>query len=294
MIYIGRTNRMQVTKLVSFGAYLDGGDLGEILLPKRYVPKGCKPGDVLRVFVYSDSEDRLVATTEHPRIQVGEAAYLKVRQQNDVGTFMDWGLGKDLLVPFNEQAWPMHPGRSSVVYCYLDPHTNRIAASTRFNRHLKEDGRGDFKPGDQVKLMIATRTPLGYKAIINNTHIGLIFKSDVFDDLRYGQTLKGYIKSIRQEDGKIDLSLQASSGEVRDRLEEQILDYLNNHEGVSTITDKSPPALIYKTFNASKANFKRALGRLYKKQLVLIEKHQVTLVGEPEPSASPWGRKPAG
>ncbi len=244
------------------------------------VPEGCRPGDWVQVFVYADSEDRLVATTERPKVQVGEAAYLKVRQQNEVGTFMDWGLGKDLLVPFNEQAWPMHPGRSSVVYCYLDPQTNRIAASTRFSRHLKEDGRGDFTPGDQVRLMIATRTQLGYKAIINNTHIGLIFKSDVFGDLKYGQQLKGYIKSIRSEDGKIDLSLQASSAEVRDQLEDKILAYLRTHDGISSITDKSPPALIYRTFNASKANFKRALGRLYKKRKVLIEKTRVTLLEE--------------
>ena len=278
MIYIGRTNRMRVNKLVSFGAYLDGGEYGEILLPKRYVPQGCKPEDQLQVFVYADSEDRLVATTEQPKVQVGEAAYLKVKQQNEVGTFMDWGLGKDLLVPFNEQAWPMHPGRNSVVYCYLDPQTNRIAASTRFNRHLKEDGRGDFEPGEKVKLMIATRTQLGFKAIINNTHVGLIFKSDVFGELKFGQQLKGYIKAIRQEDGKIDLSLQPSSDEVRDKLEEQILDYLKAHDGVSTITDKSPPALIYKTFNASKANYKRALGRLYKKRLVVIEKTRIHLL----------------
>jgi len=278
MIYIGRSNRMQVNKLVTFGAYLDGGDLGEILLPKRFVPEGCRPGDYVQVFVYADSEDRLVATTERPKVQVGEAAFLKVKQQNEVGTFMDWGLGKDLLVPFNEQAWPMHPGRSSVVFCYLDPQTNRIAASTRFNRHLKEDGRGDFEAGDSVKLMIATRTQLGYKAIINNTHVGLIFKSEVFGDLKYGQQMKGYIKSIREEDGKIDLSLQPSSDEVRDQLEEKIVEYLKAHDGVSTITDKSPPPLIYKTFNASKANFKRALGRLYKKRLVKLEKHRVTLL----------------
>jgi len=280
MIYIGRTNRMRVTKLMNFGAYLDGGEYGEILLPRRYVADGCKPGDRLQVFVYADSEDRLVATTDRPKVQVGEAAYLKVRQQNEVGTFMDWGLGKDLLVPFNEQAWPMHPGRSSVVYCYLDSQTNRIAGSTRFNRHLQEDGRGDFEPGQEVKLMIATRTQLGYKAIINNTHVGLIFKSDVFEDLKYGQQLKGYIKSVRTEDGKIDLALQRSSAEVRDQLEDKILAYLRAHDGVSRITDKSPPALIYKTFNASKANFKRALGRLYRKRRVLIDNSSVTLLKE--------------
>jgi len=280
MIYIGRTNRMRVVKLVDFGAYLDGGEYGEILLPKRFVPEGCKPGQRLPVFVYADSEDRLVATTERPKVQVGEAAYLKVKQQNEVGTFMDWGLGKDLLVPFNEQAWPMHPGRNSVVYCYLDPHTNRIAASTRFNRHLKEDGRGDFEPGQPVKLLIATRTQLGYKAIINNTHIGLIFKSDVLSELKFGQQLKGYIKAIRSEDGKIDLSLQPAGDKVRDELEEKILDYLRANNGVSSITDKSPPQLIYRTFNASKANFKRALGRLYKKRKVLLEKTRVTLLAD--------------
>lgn len=282
VIHIGRTNRMRVTRQVDFGLFLDGGDLGEILLPKRYVPQHCRPGDWLHVFVYADSEDRLVATTDKPRVQVGEAAYLKVKQQNQVGTFMDWGLPKDLLVPFNEQAWPMHPGRSSVVYCYLDPHTKRVAASTRFSRHLKEDGRGDFEPEQQVKLLIATRTPLGFKAIVNNTHIGLIYKSEVFRELRFGQQIKGYIKSVRSEDGRIDLSLQPSAGEVRDQLEDKILDYLQAHGGESAITDRSPPQLIYDTFNASKATFKRALGRLYKKRLVALDKTRVTLVDRKE------------
>ena len=206
---------------------------------------------------------------------VGECAYLKVRQQNDVGTFMDWGLGKDLLVPFSEQAWPMNPGRSYVVYLFLDEQTNRIAASTKYSRHLNEDGSG-FQPGEKVKLMIASRTELGYKAVINNSHLGLIFKTDVFQPLRFGQQLNGYNKTIRA-DGKIDLVLQPASDEVRDRLEEQILEYLKRHDGISKITDKSPPGLIYKTFKTSKANFKRALGRLYKKRRVLIEKHRVSL-----------------
>lgn len=282
IVYIGRSNRLRVTRLVDFGAYLDAGELGEILLPKRFLPDDCAPGDRLLVFVHTDSEDRLVATTERPKVQVGEAAYLKVKQQTEVGTFMDWGLGKDLLVPFNEQAWPMHPGRSSVVYCYLDPVTRRIAASTRFNRHLKEDGRGGLEPGQKVRLLIATRSKLGYKAIINNTHVGLIFSSEVFGELRYGQQLTGYIKSVRTGDGKIDLSLQSSNQSVRDRLEEQILDYLREQGGVSTITDKSPPSLIYKTFNASKANYKKALGRLYKKRRVSLDKKQVRLLSTSE------------
>lgn len=278
MIYIGRKNRMQVVKAVDFGLYLDGGEAGEILLPRREAPDTCRPGDWLHVFVYNDSEDRLIATRRTPRAMVGECAYLKVRQRTDVGTFMDWGLEKDLLVPFNEQAWPMNPGRSYVVCLFLDEQTNRIAASTRYSRHLNEDGSG-FRPGEKVRLMIASRTALGYKAVINNSHLGLIFKSDVFQPLRFGQQLNGYIKAIRA-DGKIDLALQPSSDEVRDRLEGEILDYLHHHGGVSRITDRSPPELIYKTFKTSKANFKRALGRLYKKRRVQIEKHLVRLVGE--------------
>ena len=276
MIYIGRTNRMRVLKRVDFGAYLDGEEFGELLLPKRYVAETCRPGDWLHVFVYSDSSDQLICTTEKPLAMVGECAYLKVKDQNEVGTFMDWGLSKDLLVPFNEQAWPMNQGRSYVVYVYLDEETRRIAATTRFHRHLSEDGQG-FAPGQRVKLMIATQTKLGYKAVINNSHLGVLFKPDLLQALKFGQQLTGYIKSIRSDD-KIDLTLQPAVDVVRDRLEDQILDYLGRHDGVSTITDKSPPELIYKTFNASKANFKRALGRLYKKRQVKLEKHQVTLL----------------
>jgi predicted RNA-binding protein (virulence factor B family) len=163
-----------------------------------------------------------------------------------------------------------------VVCLFLDQQTDRVAASTKYSRHLNEDG-GGFRPGEKVKLMIASRTELGYKAVINNTHLGLIFKTDVFQPLKFGQQLRGYIKAIR-DDGKIDLMLQPASDEARDQLEVQIMDYLHRHGGVSKITDKSPPELIYKTFKTSKANFKRALGRLYKKRRVSIEKHQVSMV----------------
>ncbi|HOP15215.1 MAG: GntR family transcriptional regulator [Chromatiaceae bacterium] len=276
MVYVGRKNRLRVVKTVAFGVYLDGGESGEILLPRRDVPDGCKPGDWLHVFIYNDSDDRLIATRETPAAMVGECAYLMVRQQNDVGTFLDWGLSKDLLVPFNEQAWPMHQGRSYVVCVYLDEDTKRIAASTKYSRHLSEDGSG-FTPGDEVKLMIAATTELGYKAVINNSHLGLIFKADVFQPLKFGQQLRGYIKTIR-DDGKIDLALQPASAEVVDQLEGAILDYMRHNGGVSRITDKSPPDLIYKTFKASKANYKRALGRLYKKRRISIEKYQIVLV----------------
>ena len=279
MIYIGRMNRMKVVKHVDFGVYLDGQDEGEILLPRKDVPHDTQVGDRLHVFIYRDSDDRLIATTKRPLVQVGEAAYLKVKQQNNVGTFMDWGLPKDLLVPFNEQAWPMNEGRNVVIYCYLDENTNRIAGTTKFHRHLSEDGRNVFQEGDAVKGMVAAQTELGYKIILNNTHIGLLYKNEVFKPMRFGHELKVFIKQIR-EDGRIDLSIAASNQDVRDELEEKIMAYLKAHDGLSRITDKSPPNVIYDTFNASKANFKRALGRLYKKRLVSLDKTQVRLLSK--------------
>jgi predicted RNA-binding protein (virulence factor B family) len=279
MIYIGRMNRMKVVKHVDFGVYLDGQDEGEILLPRKDVPHDTEVGDRLHVFIYRDSDDRLIATTKRPLVQVREAAYLKVKQQNNVGTFMDWGLPKDLLVPFNEQAWPMNEGRNVVIYCYLDENTNRIAGTTKFHRHLSEDGRNVFQEGDAVKGMVAAQTELGYKIILNNTHIGLLYKNEVFKPMRFGHELKVFIKQIR-EDGRIDLSIAASNQDVRDELEEKIMAYLKAHDGISRITDKSPPNVIYDTFNASKANFKRALGRLYKKRLVSLDKTQVRLLSK--------------
>jgi len=279
MIYIGRMNRIKVVKHVDFGVYLDGQDEGEILLPRKDVPHDTQVGDRLHVFIYRDSDDRLIATTKRPLVQVGEAAYLKVKQQNNVGTFMDWGLPKDLLVPFNEQAWPMSEGRNVVIYCYLDENTNRIAGTTKFHRHLSEDGRNVFQEGDAVKGMVAAQTERGYKIILNNTHIGLLYKNEVFKPMRFGHELKVFIKQIR-DDGRIDLSIAASNQDVRDELEEKIMAYLKAHDGVSHITDKSPPNVIYDTFNASKANFKRALGRLYKKRLVSLDKTQVRLLSK--------------
>ena len=279
MIYIGRMNRIKVVKHVDFGVYLDGQDEGEILLPRKDVPHDTQVGDRLHVFIYRDSDDRLIATTKRPLVQVGEAAYLKVKQQNNVGTFMDWGLPKDLLVPFNEQAWPMSEGRNVVIYCYLDENTNRIAGTTKFHRHLSEDGRNVFQEGDAVKGMVAAQTELGYKIILNNTHIGLLYKNEVFKPMRFGHELKVFIKQIR-DDGRIDLSIAASNQDVRDELEEKIMAYLKAHDGVSHITDKSPPNVIYDTFNASKANFKRALGRLYKKRLVSLDETQVRLLSK--------------
>lgn len=275
-MFIGAMNYMRVVKEVNFGVYLDGEELGEILLPKRYVPKNCKVDDLLEVFLYRDSEDRLVATTKKPYVMVDECAYLKVVDVNRVGAFLDWGLEKDLFVPHSEQNGRMQVGRSYVVNVYLDEETDRIAATAKLDGWLSEEGVY-FKPGQKVDLLICGRTDLGYKAVINHTHLGLIFENEVFQPLKYGQRVSGFIKNIR-DDHKIDLSLQLHPNQSRDALMDQILEYLQQHNGVSTITDKSPPDTIYQEFGVSKASFKKALGRLFKLKRILITKDKITLL----------------
>jgi uncharacterized protein len=275
-INIGRMNRLEVVKQVEFGVYLDGEHLNTILLPKRYVPEGCQLGDWLDVFLYMDSEDLLIATTIKPKAQVGECAYLKVTDVNQAGAFLDWGLPKDLLVPYNEQHKPMELGRSYVVHIFRDPYTDRIVASSKLNRHLSEKNLY-FRPQQEVDLLICGRSDMGYKAIINHTHLGLIFKDEAFKPLSYGQSLKGFIQDVR-EDQKINLSLQPPAAAGRDALSEQILEHLRRNNGSSTLTDKCSPEDIYTTFNVSKNNYRKALGKLYKERKILIEPDRITLL----------------
>ncbi|WP_439134111.1 CvfB family protein [Pseudomaricurvus sp.] len=276
MVQIGKFNRLKVVKLVDFGLFLEGDKFGNILLPKRYVPENTDIGDELDVFIYLDSEDEIIATTERPKVTVGECAYLKVKDVNRVGAFLDWGLPKDLMVPYNEQSNPMEEGKSYVVYVYLDAYTNRIVASSRLNRHLKEESLY-FKPQQAVKLQICGRTDMGYKAVINNTHLGLLFKDDAFKPLKYGARTPGYIKAIRP-DKKIDLSLQLPPVQQREQLTEQILEHLEARGGTSNLTDKSAPDDIYKEYNVSKGAYKKALGSLYKAKRILIEPDKITLL----------------
>ena len=273
---IGRMNRLTVIKQVDFGVYLNDGNEGEILLPTRYVPQGCQIGDEIDVFIYADSEDRLIATTEHPYVMVDECAYLKVVAVNRVGTFLNWGLPKDLLVPFNEQHDPMEVGKSYVVFVYLDSKSKRIAASTRHYNFLHEQ-TNDLEMGQAVDLLIIGRSDLGYKAVINHTYLGLIFQDEVFQPLRQGQKVQGTIKNIR-EDGKIDLKLQQPPHQIRTDLPGKIVAFLQDQGGTSTLTDKCTPDEIYKQFQVSKSNYKKALGSLYKDKKILIEKHQITLL----------------
>lgn len=276
MVEIGKRNTLRVVKFVDFGVYLDGENFREILLPSRYVPQGCAVGDEIDIFLYLDSDDLLIATTETPKAMVGECAYLKVVAVNQVGAFLDWGLPKELLVPFGEQQKPLEVGKSYVVYLYIDDASQRIAASTQIDKFLPDNSLY-FKEQQQVDLMIYGRTDLGYKAIVNGVVSGLIFNSDVYTPLQNGQVIKGYIKQVRA-DKKLDLYLQIANREALDTLSEQILAFLQKEGGRSTMTEKSAPELIAKQFGASKSSYKKALGKLYKKRLILIEKTHIELV----------------
>ena len=276
MVNIGQINTLVVVKKVDFGVYLDGKELGDILLPERYVPASCKLEDELDVFIYLDSEDLLIATTQTPKAMVGECAYLKVIEVNAVGAFLDWGLPKDLLVPYGEQQTPMEVGHSYVVTLYIDEASDRIAASSRLKKFVV-DTSPYFKPQQQVELLICERTELGYKAIVNQAVIGLLFNSDVVKPVSYGESLQGYVKQVR-EDNKLDLCLQLVSREALDALSQEILIFIRAEGGITTLTDKSTPEEIARQFGVSKSSYKKALGKLYQKRLVLIEKKSVSLV----------------
>ena len=276
MVNIGQVNNLVVVKKVDFGVYLDGNELGEILLPERYVPAGCKLRDEINVFIYLDSEDLLIATTQTPKAMVGECAYLRVIEVNAVGAFLDWGLPKDLLVPYGEQQKPMEVGQSYVVKLYIDEASDRIAASSRLNKFVV-DTSPYFKPQQLVELLICERTELGYKAVVNQGVIGLLFNSDVVKPVSYGDTLQGYVKQVR-EDNKLDLCLQLVTREALDALSQEILVFIEAEGGVTTLTDKSAPEDIAKQFGVSKSSYKKALGKLYQKRIVLIEKKTVSLV----------------
>ncbi|RRV33437.1 GntR family transcriptional regulator [Pseudomonas sp. o96-267] len=278
MALIGRMNSLQVVKHTDFGLYLDGGADGEILLPKRYIPKDT-PSEVedwLNVFLYLDSEDKLIATTLKPKIQLGEFASLKVVDINRVGLFFDWGLPKDLLLPHSEEKRPLQIGDYCVIYLYLDKRTRRLTATARLDRHL-DKVPANYQVGQEVDLLVVERTDLGFKAIIDGKHWGLIHKNELFKFIRSGMREKGYIKELRA-DGKISLSLQPIGHEAASGLAEQIIERLRAQGGVLPLGDKSPPELISEHFRVSKGNFKKAIGGLYKQGLIRIHDDRIELL----------------
>jgi predicted RNA-binding protein (virulence factor B family) len=258
------------------GLYLDGGELGEILLPRRYIPAHLAPKDRLDVFVHRDSEDRLVATTEAPRAVVGEFACLKVVSVHpQAGAFLDWGLAKDLLVPFREQEFPLRPGDWAVVYVCLDVKTDRILASTRLNRHLNREP-ATYRAGQPVNLLITGKTPLGYNAIVENAHRGLLYKNNLATALKTGQRLKGFVRAVRSG-GKIDLSLDAAGYQRVAPLTDQIVEALEKSGGRLAFDDDSSPAAVRQMFGVSKKAFKQALGKLYKSRRIAFLKPGIQL-----------------
>ncbi|MDZ4301465.1 MAG: S1-like domain-containing RNA-binding protein [Pseudomonas sp.] len=277
MALIGRMNSLQVVKHTDFGLYLDGGADGEILLPKRYIPKDTpsEVDDWLNVFLYLDSEDKLIATTLKPKIQLGEFASLKVVDINRVGLFFDWGLPKDLLLPYSEEKRQLTAGEYCVVHVYLDKHTKRITATARLDRYLDKTP-ANYTVGQEVDLLVAEATDMGFKAIINNKHWGLIHKNEVFKFLRPGKEEKGFIKEIRA-DGNISLSLQPVGEQAASSLNSKILAKLRENNGSLPVSDKSDPTVISNLFGVSKGNFKKAIGALYKQGQIVIHADRIEL-----------------
>jgi len=282
MVKTGRLNRLTVVKQVDFGVYLDGGEAGEILMPSRYVPLPCPVGATLEVFIYRDSDDRLIATTERPYAMVGEFALLKVVDVTPAGAFLNWGLPKDLLVPFSEQKPRMEQGKSYIVRIYLDEESDRIVGSSRLDDFLYRESEDEFAAGETVSLLIANKSELGYQAIIDNTHWGLLHHSEAARPLRRGQRLTGYIKNIR-EDHRIDLCLHLKAREKTADIAQLIIRDLRNSDGFIPVTDNSSPDDIQQRFGISKKMYKKAVGSLYKKKVIGITADGIHLLEEGRP-----------
>ena len=287
MANIGKHNTLTIVRDSAPGIYLDGGEHGEILLPNRYVPKQFAPGDQLAVFVYRDSEDRLVASTETPRATVGEVATLKVVSVNrQIGAFLDWGLAKDLLLPFREQTGPVRVGQDVVVRVFVDEKTQRIVASMKLKKALAQEP-ANFRPGQQVEFLVIERTPLGYKVLVDGRHPGLLYHESISVPVAIGQKLKGFVRAARP-DGKIDLSLEQAGFRRVAPLAQRIVEALKGNGGRLGLDDDSPPEKIRQTFGVSKKAFKQAVGTLYKSRRIRFSKPGIELVDNA--GRSPGGR----
>ncbi len=269
MIALGKYNTLKVKKLVEFGAYLQGDGEDEILLPKQYMPEGLDAGDDIEVFIYKDSEDRIIATNLKPYAQVGECAYLEVKAVNRIGAFMEWGLMKDLFVPFREQKIPMAGGKKYVVYIYVDEDSDRIAASSHLNKFIKNEHL-DLEEGQEVDLLVTEHTHLGSKVVINNRFWGMLYKNEIFQEIHVGERLKGYIKKLREDD-KVDVSLQKQGYDEVSTAKETILRKLSMNHGYLPLTDKSDPEDVKESLQMSKKLFKKAIGALYKDKKIALE-----------------------
>ena len=276
MLKLGQYNTLTVTKQVDFGLYLDGGQEGDILLPQKYVPEGTQVGDELRVFIYLDQEERTIATTEEPFAQVGDFAYLECSWVNQYGAFLNWGLTKDLFCPFREQKKRMEVGKSYIVHIQIDKETYRIVTSAKVEHFLHTDVP-PYHHGESVDLLIWQKTELGFKAIVNNQYGGLIYENQVFQPIHTGDRLQGFVNTVRP-DGKLDITLQPTGRKQTKDFAETLLEWLQQHDGFCPLGDKSDADAIKELFHVSKKTFKRAVGNLYKRQLVTPNDDSLTLV----------------
>ncbi len=267
-LLLGDFNRLRILRHVEFGLYLDGGRAGDILLPKRYVTPEMTVGQEIEVFLYLDQEERVVATTEQPKARVGEFAFLQCSWVNQFGAFLDWGLMKDLFCPFREQKMRMEKGKGYIVYVTIDESSYRIMASAKVEHYLSHD-RPDYTPGQEANLLVWQKTDLGFKVIVDNQFGALLYEDQIYQDIHTGDRLKGYIAQVRP-DGKIDVSLQPAGRQHTEQFAGQLLRYLQEHQGVCNLSDKSDAEDIKQMFHVSKKAFKRAVGDLYRRRLILI------------------------
>ncbi|MDK9706545.1 MAG: S1-like domain-containing RNA-binding protein [Desulforhopalus sp.] len=277
VVEIGKINRLKVKGRQVYGIHLDGGESGDILLRGADISGMYRPGDEIDVFVYVDREGRLLASAKKPLATVGEFTLLKVVATSEAGAFVDWGLESDLLVPKSEQQGVMREGRSYVVYIFVSDKTRRITASTKLQKFLNRQPP-QYREGEEVDLLVYAATNLGYSAVVNGAHIGMIYENEVFQRLAIGQRLKGYVKKVR-DDRKIDLRLQQTGFREVDDISATILQAIRDHGGTLALTDKSPPEEIYDLFGVSKKVFKKAIGALYKKRRIVIDNDGIRLAG---------------
>lgn len=280
MISLGNYNTLRITRFTQHGAYLDGGNVGEILMPQKYLNPRMRIGDKVEVFVYLDQGERLVGTLETPLARVGDFAFLRVAWVNEFGAFLDWGLMKDLFVPFREQKMPMQQGRSYLVHIHIDPETQRIVASAKVERYLQRATTGRYHRGQEVEIVIQQKTPLGFKCIADNRCPGQLYDNQIFDvKPQAGDVFTATVVNVRP-DGKLDLSLQRiGKGRFRD-FAEQLREALQQAGGSLPVSDHSSPEELQQRFGVSKKTFKRAVGTLYKNGELLISPDKITLINE--------------
>ncbi|MDH4199454.1 MAG: S1-like domain-containing RNA-binding protein [Spirochaetia bacterium] len=273
---VGDFNTLEVVRFVDFGAYLESRDC-DILLPKSKIPDGTKIGEMLGVFIYKDSENRLIATTDQPKITINQCAFLQVMDVTKYGAFLDWGIENQLLVPYREQTMPMKAGLKYLVYLYLDKVSDRLVATMRIEKHLSKVPR-DLTIKEKVHLYIYQKTPIGYKAVINQKYAGMLYDNELGREVHIGDLVTGYVKAIR-DDHKIDLSLQPIGFDRLNGITEIILNELLKHNGFLPLNDKSPPEKVKKQFNISKSDFKKAVGILFKQKKIELRENGIALSG---------------